>query len=236
MARKKNWDAIHREWIKDGTHKTGKSAAKMASFMADYFNDENYRDPKHVIYKITGAEKRKITNTELIAFSIYLSEPIPAPKMQETALPEPKSRDEIPIIGELRAGHSIDPAIIKSSNLGTVTLPKDKDFPDARRLAFIQKDESMKSAKINNGDILICIEPTDKIVPAEGSLVIVETIDNKRRIELSARIFTVLKDRIEYRSSDSAPLYKPVVVMNNEKESKEKVRVVAIIRQSTPYF
>ena len=217
---------MYGKWIKKGIDKPGKSAVGLAAFISKALK---LKKPMHrvTVYKMI-AGTRSVYSEELAPISTYIEEPIPyLPAIQTVQLMDVVS---IQIEREIGVGLWFEPDIAKEpSRLGVVVVPRDVDFPESKAVAFICRGDSMIDAAILDGDVLVCIPPTDD-ANVEGRQVIIER-NRAGLIELSPRMVSIYKDRIEYRSCSHAGNYKPIVVRKSGKKTDETVKVVAIIRQ-----
>lgn len=210
------------KWIADGIKKDGKSAVGLAKAITKALR---LSAPMHrgTIYKMIKGQ-RKIYSEELPPIAEYIEEPVPNMSIQSSL----QNLQTLPIEREIAAGvwREADASILP--DLGTVTVPTDLEYPAAKHIAYRMRDDSMVASGILDGDAVICIKSDDP--PSDGRQVIVE---RKRAglVETSARITSVLKDRIEYICNEHKPI---VVASGNKRKSAtepESVKVVAIIRR-----
>lgn len=216
---------MYGKWIKKGIDKQGKSAVGLAAFITKTLK---LSKPMHriTIYKMI-AGTRSVYSEELGPISIYIEEPIPnLPAIHSVALPDVVV---VPISREIGAGIWFEQDSPHNSNLGTIVAPRDSDFPGAEPIAFICRGDSMMDAAILDGDIIVCI-PLQDSKNVEGRQVVVERT-RAGLVELSARMVSIYKDRVEYRSCCHTGNFKPIVVNRNAKKNNESVRVVATIRR-----
>lgn len=207
---------MYSKWINDGVHKPGKSAAKLAKALGHH---------RGTVYKMI-AGTREIRLDELPVISKYIEEPVPMPF--QTAITSGELVT-IPIEYKVGVGCWHEAGVSTGNNLGVITAPRDTIYKAATHKAYVFSGDSMVYAGILDGDILIGVEPDKNITTVTGNLVIVSR-DRAGVVEMSARIITVLKDKIEYKVASPNETYKPIIVANKGKHTEE-VRVVAVIRR-----
>lgn len=213
---------MYDRWIKQGLKKPGKSAIGLAKALTKALKLDT---PMHrgTIYKMM-AGTRKIFSNELAPIAAYLEEPVPNMPTQSSL----QNLQTLRVEKELGAGvwrEQDDEAV---PNADTIVVLTDFEHPSATHFAFRIRGNSMVSAGMLDGDIVICISSDDPV--ADGKLVVVERV-RAGLVETSARLARVYKDRTEFICDG----HKPIIVHNTKKKSveNETIRVVAVIRQIT---
>lgn len=211
---------VYANWIKLGTEKPGKSRRGLAEHLTKALS---LARPMHrqAVYKMIRGT-RDVQAEELKPISDYIEEPIPLIE-----------NDLSPMI-TLRVEHELSPGRWFEKNhhtvdFGTVTVPRDFEYPSAQHFAYISRSNSMGAHRIFDGDIVIGVRPNSIEEVEDGALVIVKRTRGDL-IELSARVAHVSKHQIEFSASSSE---KPFAMqLPKPRKSTENIEVVAIITQS----
>lgn len=215
-----------REWIKRGVHKPGKSVPGLAQAITKALK---LPAPMHrgTIYKMM-AGTREVRADELSPIAEYIGEPIPIPTQSPIG-----DFVTIPIEREVRPGIWAEAAALDSVNLGNIIAPRDDEFPREMHRAFLFRGDSMKSAGLLDGDIVICIEQEGEL--ASGKLVIIER-SRGGLVEFSVRTANAYKDRIELVDDKNPPLIRrntDKVAGRKIKADVESINIVAVVRRIT---
>lgn len=213
------------KWIAEGLHKEGKSAVGLAKALTKALK---LKTPMHrgTIYKMVKGT-RKIYSQELAPIAAYLEEPVPNLSVQGSL----ENLQTLRIERDIGAGFWREADSDTVPDIGTIVVPTDPEFPNAKHIAYRMKGDSMGPSGIVDGDTVICIEPGGESI-ADGKQVVIERA-RAGLIETSPRLVKVFKDRVEYVCASN----KPVVVSSSQKKrngaDSETVKVVAIIRRVT---
>lgn len=221
---------MYREWIKNGTMKPGKTRAGLAAYITKALK----LDPpmsRTTIYKII-AGTREIHADELEPAAAYMEEPIP----RVSELIVQAEHVTVDIVGSVMVGSWSDSEII-TEKLGQIAAPRDHQFPTAKHLAYLVKDDSMDALKISEGAIILCVDFKDTKLKLATSMKVVIERRHGQLVERSLRAVEVHDNKdVEFKSLCTSREYKSVFVKHGNSTGGEKVTVVGLLRRSIREF
>ncbi len=161
----------------------------------------------------------------------------------EASEAKPHKGDLVPInvAGVLQAGAFREVDEFVQGERVTIFEPRDKDFPQARQVAFDVDGDSMNDLKprpIMPGDRVVCVDYEDlkgRVPIRDGMVVVVEQVrDGGHLREWSVKQVEYYPDRIEFCPRSTNPKHKPIVVPHDRQaDDGRMVQILALVRRVT---
>lgn len=152
-------------------------------------------------------------------------------------VPVSGSIGEYVVAGAVEAGSFHEVTEFFDDEMPAIHAPIDPKYPEARRMAFRVRGDSMNKATppILPGGYILCVDYEDlnNTVPLrDGMKVVIErTKFGGQMREWSVKEVEVYEDRNEFHPRSDNPKHKPIIVKKDfEPDDGEEVRVLALVR------
>ncbi|WP_404291502.1 helix-turn-helix domain-containing protein [Microvirga sp. RSM25] len=149
----------------------------------------------------------------------------------------------VPIVGDVEAGAFREAPEFEPDEIEYVPDFPDREYPDARRIAFRVRGDSMNDLKprpMLEGDKVVGLDFHDiegRIILRDGMVVVVEqTRDGGHTREWSIKQLEIYEDRYEFCPRSTNKRHKPIVVPKKvvhdpSEDDGRHVRILALVRR-----
>lgn len=146
-----------------------------------------------------------------------------------STLPAPISEfTRYPILGVVDAGAFREADTMSQVERREIDGPVNDIYPNAARMAWESRGDSMNEAGILDGAILIGVDFQEAGGILTNGMTVVVQQDRGGLIERSVKAVAVYPDRIEFQPRSTNPIHKPIIYRNGEADNDNLIEVTVL--------
>lgn len=146
-----------------------------------------------------------------------------------SAIPAPISEfTRYPILGVVDAGAFREADSLSQVEQRDIDGPINDIYPNATRMAWESRGDSMNEAGILDGTILLGVDFQESGGILTNGMTVVVQQDRGGLIERSVKAVAVYPDRIEFQPRSSNPIHKPIIYRNGEADNDNLIEVTVL--------
>ena len=136
-----------------------------------------------------------------------------------------------PILGTVDAGAFREADSLSQVEGREIEGPLHTVYPNARRMAWEARGDSMNEAGIIDGSILIGVDFNEASGALANGMIVVVERNRDGLIERSVKIVAIYPDRVEFQPRSNNPAHKPIVQRYGDSDSHSpvEIRVLTVV-------